>query len=298
MVKALKDLDDQLKGHERDLKNIQEELLSVMASERGKTETARDEILKIKSLVAVLGAKLERMRERSKRLDELHKDGLVLSADPKTNLAVVNLGSRNGVRPAMVFDVFEVRRDGKKVRKAKLRLRRVEAQQSFAVVLAARETPKVCPQCGWSTADMANVFCPYCLAGEESDREVQRLVEGSTRDRVIAPEFLNPVQKGDYISSPFYLGKLKKKAFTFAVIGRTADRSRQEIRMFLKENGCTLVPGVTLDTDFAIVGLGPTVDEQIDKARKMGVSVIREAELFDFFGKTGVSSSELPPEVD
>jgi NAD-dependent DNA ligase len=297
MVKGLLDLDKQLKENEGDLKKIQDELLVVMSSERGKTDKAREEILTIKAKVAMLVAKLARMRERSKRLDELQKDGVILSADSKTNLGVVNLGQRHGVRPGMVFDIFEVRRDGKKVRKGKLRLRRVEAQQSFAVILAARESPKLCPQCGWSTNDITHLFCPYCLGGEdEKEREAQRLVDGSTRDRIVAQEFLNPVKKGDFISSPFYLGKLKKRAFTFAVIGRTVDRSRQEIRMFLKENGCNLVANVGMEADFAIVGMGTNVGAEIDRARKMGVSVIRESELFDFFGKAGVSSDELPAE--
>jgi len=294
MVGSLKKLEDELKGHENDLKKIQEELLTVMSSERGKTEKARDQVLAIKAKVATLETKLERMRERSRRLEELQKDGTVLSADTKTNLAVVDIGKRHGVRPGMVFDIFEVRRNGKKVRKGKLRLTRVESQQSFAVVLAAQESPKICPQCGWSTTDITHLFCPYCLGGEdEKELEAQRLARGSTKDRVVAPEFLNPVKKGDFVSSPFYLGRLKKKAFVFAVIGRTVDRSTQEISMFLKENGCSLVPKVSLDTDFAIIGVGPEVAAQMEMARKMGVSVIRESELFDFFGKTGVSANAV-----
>ena len=64
--------------------------------------------------------------------------------------------------------------------------------------------------------------------------------------------------------------------------------------MFLKENGCTLAPAITLETDFAIVGTGPRVDADMEKARKMGVSVLRESELFDFFGKLGSSPDDLP----
>ncbi len=294
MVDSLKKLEEELKGHESDLKKIQDELLTVMASERGKTDKAREEIIAIKAQVATLESKLERMRERSKRLEELQKDGTVLTAEAKTNMAVVDLGRRHGVRPGMVFDVFEIRRDGRKVRKGKLRLSRVESQQSFAVVLAARESPKICPQCGWTSSDITHLFCPYCLGGEdEKEREAQRLAEGSTKARVVAPEFLNPVKKGDFVSSPFYLGRLKKKAFTFAVIGRTVDRSRQEISMFLKENGCTLVANVSLETDFAIVGIGHDVGADIEGARKMGVSVIRESELFDFFGKAGLSADAI-----
>ncbi len=295
MTKGLDNLRKELAKYEEDLKKEQEGLLTYKADERGKGKELRQRIATIKAQADILEQKLERMKERRKRLDKLHQDGTVLSADAKTNMAVVNRGRRHGVRPGMVFDVFEVKRNGKPVRKGKLRLRRVESQQSFATILAAREAPKICPQCGWGSTDITHLFCPYCLGGEEErEKEAMRLSEGRTKDRIIAPEFLNPVKKGDFISSAFYLGRLKKKAFVFSIAGQPIDRSRQEIAMFLKENGCTLAPAITLETDFAIVGTGPRVDADMEKARKMGVSVLRESELFDFFGKLGSSPDDLP----
>jgi len=299
MTKSLVNLKKELAKYEAELKKEQDGLLTFKGEERGKTKDLRGEIMKIKGQVDILEQKLERMKERRKRLEQLHKDGTVLSSDPKTNMAVVDLGRRHGVRPGMVFDVFEAKRDGKMVRKGKVRLRRVESQQSFVVILAAREAPKVCPQCGWESTNITHLFCPYCLGGEEErEKEAQRLSEGRSTDRITAPEFLNPVKKGDFISSPFYLGRLKKRAFTFAIAGQPIDRSRQEIAMFLKENGCTLVSNINLDTDFAIVGTGPRVEGDMEKARKMGVSVLRESELFDFFGKLGTSPDALPEDED
>jgi NAD-dependent DNA ligase len=297
LVDSLKKLEEELKAHEEELRKEQENLLQVMASEHGKTDKIREQIIKVKDAADTLKVKLDRMKERRARLEKLHEDGRVLSSDPGTNMAVVDLGEQHGVRPGMVFDVFEVKRDGKKVRKGKMRLRRVEAQQSFAVLLPAGEAPKVCPQCGWTTKDITHLFCTYCLGGEdEKEQEAQRLTEGSSKERIVAPEFLNPVKKGDYISSPFYLGREKKKAWTFAIAGLTIDRSTQEIATFLKENGCTLLPRITLETDFAIVGTGPTVWQEVERARKMGVSVLREAELFDFFGRAGSSPDDVPVE--
>jgi hypothetical protein len=295
LVESLNKLEEGLKGQQDELKKEQDNLLNVMASEHGKTDKLREEIMAIKAEADKLRLKLERMRERQQRLEQLHKDGVVLSADPATNTAVVGLGRNDGVRPGMIFDVFEIKRSGEYVRKAKARLRRVEAQQSFAMLLEAREIPKFCPQCGWWTTDVTHMFCPYCLGGEDDrEKEAQRLNEGSSKDRVITPEFLNPVAPGDYFSSPFYLGRLKKQSFTFAVIGQTVSRSRQEIRMFLRENNCTLMTDITLDTDFAVVGVGPNIWKEVEDARNMGVSVIRESELFDFFGRAGSSSDELP----
>jgi Zn finger protein HypA/HybF involved in hydrogenase expression len=299
LVKQMAALETEIEGEEKKLRDELDALLAEKAKEHGNVEQFLEKISKLNAEIAILEAKLNRMRERRARLEELREDGKVLSAtvDGKVNMAVVNIGKRQGVRPGMVFDIFEVKRDGEKVRKGKLRLREVQSQQSFGTVLAARDIPKFCPKCGWSTTDITHTFCTYCLGGEdEKEREAMRLAEGSTKDRVTAPEFLNPVKEGDFISSPFYLGRLKQKAFTFAIIGQAADRSSQEIGMFLRENGCTLANSITLETDFAVVGLGPNVWQEVDRARKMGVSVIRESELFDFFGQTGTSPDAAPPE--
>ena len=81
---------------------------------------------------------------------------------------------------------------------------------SMATTLYGYQLQVTCPQCGWQSTNLTHLFCPYCLGGDDQkDREVQRLAEGSSRDRIIAPKFLNPVRKGDRISSPFYLGRLK-----------------------------------------------------------------------------------------
>jgi hypothetical protein len=298
MEAAYGTFDTERRPLEDDLSKLQAEMLGIMESGHGKNDNVREEIAGINSRVALLEGKLKRMRERRERLEELRQDGEVLSADAALNMAVVSLGQRQGVRPGMTFEIFELKRDGEKLRKGKLRLTRVESQQSFARLLPASEVPKVCPQCGWKSDDITHLFCTYCLGGDdEKEKEAQRLSEGSVKDRVIVPDFLNPVGKGDFISSPFFLGRLKERAFTFAVIGQTARHSRQEMAAFLKENGCSLGGVVGLDTDFAIVGIGPKVVEEMEAARKLGVSVIRESELFDFFGSTGISPDVLPTEA-
>jgi BRCA1-like protein len=279
------------KKHETDLKTEQDKLYKAMISERGRADEVRKEIATIREEVVMLQAKISRMRERRKKLEQLNKDGTIINSDGANNSVVVNLGKRHGVRPGMLFDVFEIKRNGKKVVKAKIRLRRVENQQSFAVILAKRAPPKKCPSCGWSTTNATFRFCPYCLGGDdEHSRDAMRLSPGNTKERIVAPDFFNPVRKGDFISSPFYLGRLKNQAFVFAIVGQTVDHSAEEIRMFLKEHGCTLQSSLTLDTDFAVVGIGPKVDQGLEKAQHLGISVIREGELFDFFGKLGTSA--------
>jgi len=294
LADSLKSLDEVLKKNQDELRKEQENLLDAKSVDIDKMTKLAAEVSAARDKLATMEGKLKRMKERKERLDQLNEDGQVISADQNTNLAMVNLGARQGVRPGMLFDVFELKKDGKKVRKAKLRLQKVESQQSTAVILAARPVPRSCPLCGWSTTDTTMLFCTYCRGGEPPElKDVVRLVEGTSNMAVVAPDFLNPVAKGDWISSPFYLGGKNRKAFAFAIAGQPVGHSRQEIYTFLKENGCTLAEDITIDTDFAIVGTGPNVDEDLKKARGLGVSILREQDLFNFFGRIG-TSSEVP----
>ncbi|HOX08446.1 MAG TPA: hypothetical protein PK280_18770, partial [Planctomycetota bacterium] len=288
---TLKTLDEAIRQQQGDLNKAQQELLDAKAADVGKIATLVNDVSSSQDKLVVLEQKLKRMKERRSRLDQLNEDGQVISADAETNLAVVNLGARQGVRPGMLFDVFELKKDGKKVRKAKIRLQKVEDQQSSAVILAARPVPKGCPQCGWSTTALTSLFCPYCRGGEPPALpDVVRLVEGSASMAVIAPDFLNPVSKGDWISSPFYLGGKNRQVFSFAVAGQPINHSRKEIASFLAENGCKLAEDITIDTDFAVVGTGLNVDEELKRARSLGVSILREQDLFSFFGHIGLAN--------
>jgi NAD-dependent DNA ligase len=296
---TLKQLDDALKQQQVELTKAQQDLLDAKSADIGKISALVNDVTAARDKLVTLREKLKRMKERRARLDQLNEDGQVISANPDTNLAVVNLGARQGVRPGMLFDVFELKKDGRKIRKAKIRLQKVESQQSTAVILAARPVPKSCSQCGWATTDATVLFCPYCRGGEPPILpDVVRLVEGAASLAVVSPDFLNPVSKGDWISSPFYLGGKNRQIFNFAIAGQPVQHSRQEIYAFLKENGCKLAEDVTIDTDFAVVGTGPNVDDELKKARLLGVSILREQDLFNFFGQMGVASDVPKDEAE
>jgi hypothetical protein len=294
--KTLSTLEDELKKNRGELDKEQATLLESKSGEVGRQDKLREELARLAAEIGVLEAKLKRMQEVRAQLMELKEDGRIVGADASTNLAVVGLGSRQGVHPGMVFEVFEVKKDGKKVVKAKVRLQKVENQQSMAVILAAQSVPKACPTCGWSTTDKAMLYCPYCRGGEDN-KDAQRLQDLGREFEVVEPDFLNPVGKGDCVSSPFYFGGKNRRAFRFAVAGQPTGHSRQEMTAYLKENGCTLVDEITVDTDFVVVGSGPKVDEDLKRARQMGASLIRESDLFDFFGRAGVSSDAPPAET-
>lgn len=294
--KTLSTLEVELQKNRGELEKEQSALLEALSGDVGKQDKVREELVKLRAEIGVLEAKLKRMQEVRTQLLELKEDGRIVDADRSTNLAVVGLGERQGVRPGMVFEVFEVKKDGKKAVKGKVRLQKVESQQSMAVILAAQRVPKACPSCGWNTADRAMLYCPYCRGGEDN-KEATRLQDLGREYEVVEPDFLNPVGKGDFVSSPFYFGGKNKRAFRFSVAGQPAGRSRQEMSAYLRENGCELVDDITVDTDFVVVGGGSKVEDDIKRARQMGASLIRERDLFDFFGRAG-TSADAPPAAE
>lgn len=294
----VKKADEALAAEQAKLVEAQVNLLKAKEQDVSKLKDAQKKNDALKIELDTLRAKMVRMRERRAHLFDLKEDGEIIAAEPETNLAVVSLGARNGVKPGMVFDVFEIKKDGKKIRKAKIRLQRVESQQSTAVILAASRAPKVCKKCGWSTTDPTMLYCVYCKFGDTGDpkeyKDVVRLQDSSRELEVVAPDLLNPVARGDHISSPFYLGGKNRRPFVFAVAGQPVGHSRQEIAKFLGENGCSLAEEITVDTDFVMLGVGPRAEPDIKNARELGASLIRERDLFDFFGRLG-NGSDLPP---
>lgn len=300
-IDKLKSMEDGLAKSEADLKIKQDALRETIAKESAEVKKAQEEINKFIAERDLLNAKIEHMDERQKQLAEMREDGKVIHSDPANDLVVVDLGAAQGVRPGMVFDVFEVLRDGNKSRKAKVQLQWVESRQSVAVVLAPRPAALSCPNCGWSTTDPTMIYCPYCRTGEgrpEEWRDVVQLQKSAAAAAITAPDFLNPVRPGDFITSPHFLGGANRKPLTFAFIGQPAERSRQEIAAFLKSYDCTLAEDITVSTDFALVGVGPRVEADLKKARMLGVAILRERDIQEFFGKRGISPEAPRKEAD
>ena len=69
----------------------------------------------------------------------------------------------------MLFDVFEVKRGGERVRKAKIQVTRLAAEYATAIVLAAQDPKPFCSNCGWQASAPYMSYCPFCTDGEDTN---------------------------------------------------------------------------------------------------------------------------------
>jgi hypothetical protein len=115
--------------------------------------------------------------------------------------------------------------------------------------------------------------------------EVQQVDETMSRIRILdTRDELNPIAKGDYITSPFYDPKAVP-VFVFAGEGLDSKNVTQEgLRAKLKSYGAEIKDKVDLNTSFLIGLKGYEKDNNYSDAKQFGVAVIREREILEYMG--------------
>ncbi len=175
--------------------------------------------------------------------------------------------------------------------KGKLEVQSIHAFWSEGVLLPAKRAMPQCPSCLWEAIEQDMKYCPYCFTGDNND-EIQPLVEATGELITPGRDRLHPIRawrmgptgpiEGDYVANPYFTAEEK---LTFVFAGDTIRRSLREIKFFVEENGGVLQDELTLETNFLVAGTGPEADRMVKKARELGVKILREDELYDFFGK-------------
>ena len=175
--------------------------------------------------------------------------------------------------------------------KGKLEVQRIHPYWSEGVLLPSKWSMPQCPSCGWESAESDMDYCPYCFTGDNND-EIQPLIEATGELIVPGRDRLHPIKawrtgtmgrvEGDFVANPYFSAEQK---LTFVFAGDTIRRSLREIKYFIEENDGVLQDELTLDTNFLVAGTGPEADRMVKKARELGVKILREDELYGFFGK-------------
>jgi hypothetical protein len=96
----------------------------------------------------------------------------------------------------------------------------------------------------------------------------------------------DPIVKGDHIISPFF-DKHEVKEFVFAGELVNPLYSKQEVVKMIEEMGGKVAPPgqLSVETDFLIAGKGAEETEEYARAIDLGITVLREEELFKYLGK-------------
>ncbi len=184
--------------------------------------------------------------------------------------------------------------------KAVIEITEVRTHTSEAVILPERRRNPVCPQCGWKAYadDMKN--CPFCFLGDDND-EVQPL--DATAVGIVGQNenVFTPVMAGDRLSNPYFSPNRK---LVFVLGKELARQPREHMRRFIEDNGGRVVaPGDLLarpemaatdaavhevmpyEINYVIPGEGPDREALQTRARSLGIRLMREDDLFEFFGR-------------
>jgi hypothetical protein len=268
----------------REIDRVKRELKRKKEENESDIATIQGEIARVQTDLSEVNDKLKILREKRELADVLEEDGQIIQVGSSdTNYVALDLGWADGVRKGMKFDVFEVRGGDTKFRKGQVEITKVHAHSSDANILPPKRRNPICPQCGWEAYKPDMRYCIYCALGDNND-EIQPLDEKVSGVLIKPQDPFNPIVRGDKISNPFYY---KGRKIHFAYAGEPVVRSRREIELYIKENDGILDDEIKLETDYLVVGTGAHVKEALDKARRLGVKVMQELELYQFFGKEG-----------
>ena len=177
----------------------------------------------------------------------------------------------------------------------------VRSNSSDAVILPERYRMPVCPQCGWEAYAYDMRFCPFCFLGD-SNNEIQPLDESVKIKLNIAENPFEPIRIGDRLSNPFFS---PNRPLIFVLGSEMVRRSRQEMKTFIEENGGSVADPIVLlatpeeiqvgiagedilayEVNYLMPGRGSDAERLLKRARELGIRVMREEEVFEFFGET------------
>ncbi|MFN0057997.1 MAG: BRCT domain-containing protein [Planctomycetota bacterium] len=172
---------------------------------------------------------------REKNFDQVVPDGRIVDVVTEQGYAWIDIGIEDRLRRGVYFDVFNYVKGGKKLRKGRVEVMKVEDKLAQVRVLDVYDS-------------------------------------------------LNPINKGDYISSPFYDKGIEP---VFVIAGdQLADKrlSIEELTRRITQFGGKVEDKVHVKTSYLVTVSGYETTEAYKEARGLGVTVLREAELLDFIG--------------
>ena len=95
---------------------------------------------------------------------------------------------------------------------------------------------------------------------------------------------LNPIQEGDFVVNEVF-DRNKKKYFTFA--GRlSGDYTNEQATRLIEELGHFVEPRITAKTDYVILGVEYSGDDNWIAAERLGIEQLTQGDLMRWLGKS------------
>jgi hypothetical protein len=260
----INDLRDQISREQDSATKRKEEF----RSQRSKLETdlnqARDELRKFTA--------------RERQTADIIPNGMVLKTDYETKIAIIDIGSSNGIKLGFRFEVFQIRAGVYRESKGFLEVKTVNPETATCTLVERNiELPR-CPVCGYTARMPEEIYCPYCSGGT-SGIGVQKL-NASPKKVVLGINPDNPVAASDLIWNPLF-GEAKGKIVVYKGDPLLPNRyARAYIEDTIKNYGNRLAEDVSAEVDLLVAGRLAT--DTVEAARELGIPIVYEFELFPF----------------
>jgi hypothetical protein len=208
---------------------------------------------------------------------DVSRDGVILTVHLSSRQVVTNIGSQHGVRAGMRFEVFQLRRGGRHVRKGFIVVRSAGRETSNCIIMNKLVNLPRSAASGYTAELAEELFSPYDT-GPGGGFEVERL-RGSPKEIVMGMNAEDPIVEGDLIRNPLFE---PNRQLHFAVKGDPLHHKygTEEILKAIRWHGGVIDPEINSQTDILLHGKWAT--EEVRRANQLGVQVMHQSEVFDF----------------
>jgi adenylate kinase family enzyme len=291
-IKAARKLnDDQREEIVKRIKELAEETARVKQAATKEIARLNAEKVRLGNEISAASGEIERLISREPLATALPPAGRVLAAAADTKVAVVNLGTRVGVKRGMRFEVYQVRYGNRRVHKGYLEVKSAEPEVSTCSILFREVRLPRCPICNYTAEQPEEQYCPRCTA-PGSPQAFQRLA-GTPKVLMVGQSETDPIVIGDLLYNPLFC---QRAGTRFAIVGepllapipkpaddRETKRMLDHLRSTVEFYGGKLVTEVNAETDVLIALRG--AKDSVNRAEEMGIPVIREFEIFRYLEK-------------
>ena len=171
---AVKDLEQEEATKETELKKIAQESAKMTQD----LENVRFEHESTQQKVTEVSRDLSKVKE-------IVKQGTIVGADKNAKIAYIDLGTRQGVRNGMVFDIYSgmVRQ---LVKKGKLEVSDAGPFSSKCILLAEMRENRWDPISGWVPDSPAKIYSPFVAGGPDETDAVELVARKTVKDKIEA----------------------------------------------------------------------------------------------------------------
>ncbi len=274
------------------IKKLAEETAEVKKKAADEIRRLNGEKVRLGNEISAASSDIERLISREPLANGgLPPAGRVLTSAADTKLAVINLGTRMGVKRGMRFEVYQVRYGNRRVHKGYLEVKATEPEVSTCSILFREVRLPRCPICNYTADQPEEQYCPRCTA-PGSPQAFQRL-SGNPKVMMVGQSDTDPIVQGDLVYNPLFS---LRPGTRFAVVGEplrapvprpTDDRVTPKLREHIEQTvafyGGRVVDEVTAETDVLLALRG--AKDAVSRAEEMGIPVVHEFEIFRYLEK-------------